>query len=80
MKTAALSLFLLATVSGAALADSCEDNLRKLDAALQSEAVAPDVKAQAQDMRQQAEQLCAAGNEEEGTDVLAEAAALLGIE
>ncbi len=80
MKTAALSLFLLATLSGPVLADSCGEDLRKLDAALQSDAVAPDLKAQAQDMRQQAEQLCAAGNEEEGADVLAEAAALLGIE
>ena len=31
-------------------------------------------------MRDQAEQLCGAGNEEEGADILAEATALLGIE
>jgi hypothetical protein len=35
---------------------------------------------QAEDMRGQAQQLCDAGNEEEGADVLSEAVALLGIE
>ena len=31
-------------------------------------------------MRNQAAQLCSAGNEEEGVDVLAEAGALLGVD
>ena len=80
MKSAIIAFGLLAMLAAPALAGPCEDGLRKLDEALQSPDVAPDVKAQAQDMAAQAAQLCTAGNEQEGADLLAEAAALLGIE
>jgi hypothetical protein len=71
---------ILAALAAPAAAGPCEDSLGKIDKALQSENVDPDVKTQLQDMRGQAQQLCDAGNEEEGADVLSEALALLGIE
>ncbi len=80
MKALFLALALISATAGAASAAGCAEELKKLDAALSSGSVSPDLKAQAQDMRNQAQQLCDAGNEEEGVDVLAEAAALLGIE
>lgn len=80
MKSVFAALAIVVAMAGPALAGPCEDGLRKLDAALQSDQIAPDLKSQAEDMRGQAEQLCAAGNEEEGADVLSEAVALLGIE
>lgn len=80
MKSVFAALAIILATAGSALAGPCEDGLKKLDEALQSDQISPDVKSQAEDMRGQAEQLCAAGNEEEGADVLSEAAALLGIE
>ena len=41
MKTAALSLLLLATLLGPVLADSCGEELKKIDAALQSADLSP---------------------------------------
>lgn len=80
MKPVIIALGLLLAVSGTAWAGPCEDELAKLDEALKSSEIAPDVKAQAQDMRKQAADLCSAGNEAEGLDVLTEAEALLGME
>lgn len=80
MKAAIVALALLACTAGTASAGSCEEDLRKLDAALKATRITPDLKLQVQDMRTQAQQLCDAGNEEEGADVLAEAVALLGVE
>jgi hypothetical protein len=80
MKALFLTLALSVATAGAASAAGCDEDLKKLDAVLSSGTVSPDLKAQAEDMRNQAQQLCDAGNEEEGEDVLAEAAALLGIE
>jgi hypothetical protein len=76
---AALALF-LALAGPAAAAGACQDGLAKVDAALQSPTLAPDVKSEVQDMRAQAQQLCDAGNEDEGKDILNEAIALLGVE
>jgi hypothetical protein len=80
MKAAASALALLIALAAPAAAGSCADELKKIDAALASEQIAPDVKAQVQDMRNQAEQLCSAQNQDEGMDILQEAAAILGIE
>jgi hypothetical protein len=80
MKAAALAAALIIALAAPAMAGSCDEGLAKIETALQSADLSPDVKAEVADMRKQAEQLCGAGNEEEGTDVLAEAAALLGIE
>ena len=78
MKALFLALALTCALSGAALAGGCDEDLKKLDTALQSPALTPEVKAQAQDMRNQAQKLCEAGNVEEGADVLSEAMALVG--
>lgn len=80
MKPQIIALGLLLAVSGTAWAGPCDDELGKVDEALTSSEIAPDVKTQAQDMRNQAAELCKAGNEAEGLDVLNEAEALLGIE
>jgi hypothetical protein len=63
-----------------ALADACQDDVAKIDAALQSQELDSDKRAQAEDMRSQAVQLCGAGNTEEGLAVTAEAKVLLAIE
>lgn len=81
MKTATLVLALTLSLGAApALAGSCADDIAKIDAALASGQVDPGQKDQVEDMRNQAVQLCGAGNEEEGQDVTAEAKALIGIE
>ena len=65
---------------GAAFAGQCQDDIEKIDAALASGDVGPDQRAQLEDMRNQAVQLCGAGNEAEGLDVTAEAKAMLNIQ
>jgi hypothetical protein len=80
MKAAAPALALLLALAVPALAGTCQEDLAKVDAAIAAPDLAPDLKTQAQDMAAQAKQLCDAGNEEEGVDILAEAIALLGIE
>jgi hypothetical protein len=79
-KSMIIALGLLAATASQAWAGPCEDGLSKIDAALQSDQVSPELKTQARDMRNQAAELCGAGNEAEGADVIAEAVALLGIE
>jgi hypothetical protein len=69
-----LTLF---SLSGVAYADQCQDDVAKIDAALASQDLDADLRAQLEDMRSQAVQLCGAGNTEEGTAVTAEALALI---
>jgi hypothetical protein len=71
---------LLSTLSMPALADTCQDDVAKLDAALAVEGLAADVKQQAEDLRNNAVQLCGAGNLDEGLAVTAEAKVLLKVE
>jgi hypothetical protein len=73
---ATLSLALAAP----ALADDCQSDIAKIDAALKSQDIDADKRAQAEDMRNQAVQLCGAGNTEEGMAVTADAKVLLGVE
>lgn len=75
---AAAALLLLAAVPVSA--GQCQDDIAKIDEALASRELAPDQRAQIEDMRNQAVQLCGAGNEQEGLDVTAEAKAILNIE
>lgn len=81
-----MRLFTIALLAGfaatavPALADSCQDDVAKIDSAIASGTLDSDVKAQAEDMRNQAVQLCGAGNTEEGLAVTAEAKVLLNIE
>jgi hypothetical protein len=73
----ALTLLLLAAP---ALADQCQDDVAKIDTAIASESLDADVKTQAEDLRNNAVQLCGAGNLDEGLAVTAEAKALLKVE
>ncbi len=78
MKAALAAIGLLAFASIPAMAGSCAEELKALDSAIAAQAqIEPDVKAQVQDMRAQAEKLCAAGNEEEAADVISEATSML---
>lgn len=75
----ATTLFLTA-LSSASFADECQSDVAKLDAALAQEGLAADVKQQAEDLRNNAVQLCGAGNTDEGLAVTAEAKVLLQVE
>jgi hypothetical protein len=76
----ALTLLALCAAPSLALAAPCDADLRKIDKALASADLPPDQKAQAKDMRNQAEKLCGAGNQEEAADVLAEIKSMLAVE
>ena len=80
MKTFILAASLTLALSATAFAGPCQDDIAKIDAALASGDVGPDQRAQIEDMRNQAVQLCGAGNEAEGLDVAAEAKAMLNIQ
>ena len=80
MKTLILAASLSLALATAAYAGECQDDIEKIDAALASGNVGPDQRAQLEDMRNQAVQLCGAGNEAEGLDVTAEAKAMLNIQ
>ena len=80
MKILILAASLALALSTAAFAGQCQDDIEKIDAALASGNVGPDQRAQIEDMRNQAVQLCGAGNEAEGLDVTAEAKAMLNIQ
>lgn len=79
-KATFLAVLLTGSFAGQALAGQCEVDIAKIDKALDGMELAPDERAQVQDMRAQAAQLCNAGNEQEGLDVTAEAKAMLNIE
>ncbi len=78
-KALTLAFCLAASFASQAQAGQCETDLVQIDDALASMELAPDERAQVQDMRAQAEQLCSAGNESEGLDITAEAKAILNI-
>jgi hypothetical protein len=80
MKSFALGGALAIAVALPAFAGQCEQDVAKIDRALAGAEVPPDQRAEIEDMRNQAVQLCGAGNEQEGLDVTAEAKALLAIE
>ncbi len=80
MKSLILAASLTLALSTAAFAGQCQDDIAKIDEALASGDVGPDQRAQLEDMRNQAVQLCGAGNESEGLDVTAEAKAILNIQ
>ena len=80
MKTALLAAALAAVLATPAFADDCKDDIAKIDAALAKQDLTPEDKAQLQDMRNQAADLCKAGNTQEGLDVTSEAKAKLNIQ
>jgi hypothetical protein len=70
----------LALAPVSALADDCQADVAQIDAAIAAGELDSDIKAQAEDMRNQAVQLCGAGNTDEGLAVTADAKMLLKIE
>lgn len=79
-RTIAATLLAFAAFSLPALADPCQDDVAKIDTALKSQDVPTDTRAQVEDMRNQAVQLCGAGNTEEGLSMTGEAKQLLKLE
>ena len=77
MKSALLALGLLAALSAPAFAGPCDTELPALKAAFAAAAVQPDIKTQVEDMLAQAEQFCAAGNDQQAADVIADASSML---
>jgi hypothetical protein len=80
IRSIAAATLALGLLVSPALADDCQDDVAKIDAALAKPELAADVKAQGEDLRNNAVQLCGAGNTEEGLAVTAEAKALLQVE
>ena len=80
LKAASAAVIALILFAAPASAGPSEDSLKAVDKALSGGDVPADQKAQVKDMRDQAASLCAAGNEQEGVDVLTETKAMLGLE
>jgi hypothetical protein len=80
IRTFLISTAMIAGLSASAFADACQDDVAKIDTALSNQELDADKKAQVEDMRSQAVQLCGAGNLDEGLAVTAEVKALLAIE
>ena len=80
IRTLAVATVLLSTLSLPAFADACQDDVALLDKTLKSAEIDADIRAQAEDMRNQAVQLCGADNTEEGLAMTAEAKILLKLE
>ena len=80
MKKLFASVCGLAMLAAPAFAGQCEDDIAKIEAALASMELSGDERAQLEDMKEQAQQLCAEGHETEGLDVTGEAKAMLRID
>ena len=80
MKNMLCACAILSAISTAAFAGQCQDDIAKIDEALATQELSKDQKAELDDMRKQAVQLCGAGNESEGLDVTTEAKAMLNIQ
>ncbi|MBM3520881.1 MAG: hypothetical protein FJX63_08980 [Alphaproteobacteria bacterium] len=74
------ALALVGLLAAPAAAGQCQDDIAKIDKALATMDLSPEERAQLDDMRNQAVQLCGAGNEQEGIDVTTEAKAMLNIQ
>jgi hypothetical protein len=81
MKRILLTTGLLLAISTApALAGQCKDDIAKIDGAMTTAKIDADQKQEVSDLREQAVQLCGAGNEEAAVDVTAQAKTILSIE
>jgi hypothetical protein len=70
----------LAFVPLPALAGTCQDDIAKIDKALEKSQLAADQKQEVLDLREQAVQLCGAGNDQQGLDQTAQAKQILNID
>ena len=73
--TAALFLSALPAFAG-----QCQTDIAKIDQALAKTKLQADQKQEVMDLREQAVQLCGAGNEQQGLDVTAQAKQILEID
>ena len=80
IRNIAAATLVLGLFAAPALADQCQDDVAKIDAAIATAGLDADVKAQAEDLRNNAVQLCGAGNIDEGLAVTAEAKSLLNVQ
>ena len=80
VNVAVLALLACLAAVSPALADKCDDEIQKIEKALATRELSPDIRAELEDMKRQAQQLCAAGHRQEGLDVTGEAKALLNID
>jgi hypothetical protein len=63
-----------------AFAGQCQTDIAKIDQALAKAKLDADQKQEVMDLREQAVQLCGAGNEQQGLDVTAQAKQILNID
>ena len=63
-----------------AFAGQCQTDIAKIDQALAQTKLQADQKQEVMDLREQAVQLCGAGNEQQGIDVTAQAKQILNID
>lgn len=77
MKSAFIAISLVIAISTPSFASSCGTDLPALKSHLEKDEIQPDVKAQIEDMVTQAEKLCAAGNDKEAGDIIADATSML---
>ncbi len=80
IRNIAAATLVLGFFAAPAFADQCQDDIATIDAAIAAEGLDADVKAQAEDLRNNAVQLCGAGNFDEGMAVTSEAKALLSVD
>lgn len=72
------TMFLL--FAAPARAANCQDDIGKIDKAMETSKLDADEKQEVSDLREQAVQLCGAGNESAGMDVTAQAKQILKID
>ena len=70
----------LALLAAPTYAATCKDDIAKINKAMESAKLEADAKQAVSDLRDQAIQLCGAGNEQQGLDETAQAKAILNIE
>ena len=75
-----LLAFALVALATPAMAGPCQTDIAKIDAALSKAKLDKDQKQEVMDLRDQAAQLCGAGNNQQGLDVTAQAKQILNID
>ncbi len=71
---------LLVLLPAPAMAANCQDDIGRIDKALETTKLDADEKQEVSDLREQAVQLCGAGNDSAGMDVTAQAKQILKID
>ena len=80
LKALSVSFVVVMVSATGAFAGQCKDDIAKIDTAIVTTKIAADKKQEVADLREQAVQLCGAGNEDAAVDVTAQAKTILNIE